>query len=356
MGLYWAVPAPGGGDAAFVAVALAIGWLWAACLFLATSLSGLLILLRDRAAATSIASATAFRRDGIRAIHLESPGLGADARWDSACISGLYHRHRRAPCCSSRRSGAQLRAADRARAPRRAGGSAIPRSIDLDTGRVAPGLRQADRGRRGRTQTASDSRADPCPAEAAVLATPPTSVTSPGCGGGNAHDVHTQRRPAAAAAAANQAQLPQLNVLGQYVKDFSFENPNAPRSLAPSQAAAADQRPDQRRRQPACRDRLRGHAQARRQGRIAGQVLFAFDLTFCGVFRIQNIPQEHIQPMVMIECPRLLFPFAREIDRDRGAQRRLRAVPARSGRFRRAVSAADGAAAAAATPQFTLPT
>ena len=36
-------------------------------------------------------------------------------------------------------------------------------------------------------------------------------------------------------AAANQAQLPQLNVLGQFVKDFSFENPNAPRSLAPSQ-------------------------------------------------------------------------------------------------------------------------
>jgi hypothetical protein len=36
-------------------------------------------------------------------------------------------------------------------------------------------------------------------------------------------------------AAPNQSQLPQLNVLGQYVKDFSFENPNAPRSLAPSQ-------------------------------------------------------------------------------------------------------------------------
>ena len=42
-------------------------------------------------------------------------------------------------------------------------------------------------------------------------------------------------QPPDAAAAANQAQLPQLNVLGQYVKDFSFENPNAPRSLAPSQ-------------------------------------------------------------------------------------------------------------------------
>lgn len=61
--------------AAFVAVALAIGWLPAVCLFLATSLLGLLMLRRagrkdfDR-------FRDAFRRDGIRAIHLESPGLG----------------------------------------------------------------------------------------------------------------------------------------------------------------------------------------------------------------------------------------------------------------------------------------
>jgi preprotein translocase subunit SecB len=111
----------------------------------------------------------------------------------------------------------------------------------------------------------------------------------------------------------NQTQLPQLNVLGQYVKDFSFENPNAPRSLAPSQEqpqlnvqinvgvsqlAATDYEVTLK---------LDGKAESK------GMVLFAFDLTFCGMFRIQNIPQEHIQPMIMIECPRLLFPFAREI-------------------------------------------
>ena len=45
----------------------------------------------------------------------------------------------------------------------------------------------------------------------------------------------------------------------------------------------------------------------------SGSVLFAFDLTFAGVFRIQNVPQESLQPIIMIECPRLLFPFAREI-------------------------------------------
>jgi len=45
----------------------------------------------------------------------------------------------------------------------------------------------------------------------------------------------------------------------------------------------------------------------------AGSVLFGFDLTYAGVFRIQNVPQENMHPLVMIECPRLLFPFAREI-------------------------------------------
>ena len=119
--------------------------------------------------------------------------------------------------------------------------------------------------------------------------------------------------PAGQQPQAGQQQLPQLNVLGQYVKDFSFENPNAPQSLAPTQeqpqlniqinigvqaVAATDFEVTLK---------LEGKAESK------GSALFVFDLTFCGVFRIQNIPQEHMQPMLMIECPRLLFPFAREI-------------------------------------------
>ena len=41
--------------------------------------------------------------------------------------------------------------------------------------------------------------------------------------------------------------------------------------------------------------------------------MFAFDLTYAGVFRIRNVPQESMNALVLIECPRLLFPFAREI-------------------------------------------
>src|SRR3954469_10018223 len=110
-----------------------------------------------------------------------------------------------------------------------------------------------------------------------------------------------------------QQTAPQLSVLGQYIKDFSFENPNAPRSLAPTQT------------QPAINIQINvGVGQAaptdyevtlKLEGKAesAGLMLFAFDLTFAGMFRIQNVPAEHLHALVMIECPRLLFPFAREI-------------------------------------------
>jgi len=110
-----------------------------------------------------------------------------------------------------------------------------------------------------------------------------------------------------------QSTSPQLNVLGQYIKDFSFENPNAPRSLAPSQA------------QPTINISINVGLQQLGQAEFevslklegkaenSGTVMFAFELTFAGIFRLQNVPQEHLQPLLLIECPRLLFPYAREI-------------------------------------------
>jgi preprotein translocase subunit SecB len=46
---------------------------------------------------------------------------------------------------------------------------------------------------------------------------------------------------------------------------------------------------------------------------LNGEMLFAFDLSYGGVFRLLNIPQEHIHPVLVIDCARLLFPFARQI-------------------------------------------
>ena len=43
------------------------------------------------------------------------------------------------------------------------------------------------------------------------------------------------------------------------------------------------------------------------------ETLFAFELSYAGIFRVRNIPQEQLHQVVMIECPRILFPFARQI-------------------------------------------
>ena len=48
----------------------------------------------------------------------------------------------------------------------------------------------------------------------------------------------------------------------------------------------------------------------------APDIMFSFDLVYSGIFRVQNVPADALQAIVMIECPRLLFPFARQIVAD----------------------------------------
>ncbi len=106
---------------------------------------------------------------------------------------------------------------------------------------------------------------------------------------------------------------PQLNVMAQYIKDFSFENPNAPKALRPGQ-----QQPQIGIQVAVNATPLEGgdiEVTLKIEGKaeIQGMVMFNFELAFAGAFRISNVPQESLHPVVMIECPRLLFPFAREI-------------------------------------------
>jgi len=105
---------------------------------------------------------------------------------------------------------------------------------------------------------------------------------------------------------------PQLNVVAQYIKDLSFENPHAPQSVTPGQHPQISIQINVNAKP------LQGHdveVELKLDGKaeLSGNVLFSFDLLYAGVFRIQNVPQENLHPLIMIECPRLLFPFAREI-------------------------------------------
>ncbi len=109
-----------------------------------------------------------------------------------------------------------------------------------------------------------------------------------------------------------QDKPPQLNVLAQYIKDFSFENPNAPKALKPGQQPAISIQVNVNA-TPLDGSDLEVVLKIEGKAEVDKAILFSFELSYGGAFRIQNVPQESMHPVVMIECPRLLFPFAREI-------------------------------------------
>ncbi len=110
-----------------------------------------------------------------------------------------------------------------------------------------------------------------------------------------------------------QMTMPQIGVLAQYVKDLSFENPHAPRSLAPSAQQPAINIQINVDAAPMSETDVEVSLRLEGKAESQGMLLFGFELVFAGIFRIQNVPPDSLQPMVLIECPRLLFPFAREI-------------------------------------------
>jgi preprotein translocase subunit SecB len=120
----------------------------------------------------------------------------------------------------------------------------------------------------------------------------------------------------APAAAAQPQTQPGIHVLGQYIKDLSFENPAAPNSLrASDKAPKLDVNVNVNVRPQAQSDfevELKIDARATR----GDETLFIAEVVYAGLFQIRNVPQEHVQPLLLVECPRLLFPFARQIVAD----------------------------------------
>ncbi len=105
----------------------------------------------------------------------------------------------------------------------------------------------------------------------------------------------------------------QLHMLAQYVKDLSFENPGAPDSLSATKGSPKiDVSVDvqaKRRSNTEFEVALKLSATAKRDE----DVIFITELVYAGLFQMTNIPEEQIQPIVLIECPRLIFPFARRV-------------------------------------------
>ena len=109
---------------------------------------------------------------------------------------------------------------------------------------------------------------------------------------------------------------PQLQLVGQYVKDLSFENPGIGMAVqrpqiefnVDLQARRIGEQP-----QP---PQYEVEMKLRVTATDSGKPMFLLELAYAGIFLLNNVPEDSVQPIVMIECPRLLFPFARRIIAD----------------------------------------
>ena len=126
----------------------------------------------------------------------------------------------------------------------------------------------------------------------------------------------TQTTGDAPEAANGQANGPGIRILAQFVRDFSFENPNAPESLRATEG------------QPNIEMNVEMSARSREDGlfevdlklsakAVRGETaIFVVELVFGGLFAIEGVPVEDLELVLLIECPRFLFPFARRLIAD----------------------------------------
>jgi preprotein translocase subunit SecB len=123
-----------------------------------------------------------------------------------------------------------------------------------------------------------------------------------------------ENTPAGTATNGNAQQTkPTLNVLAQYVKDLSFESPGAPNSLRGRDKAPGININVNVSANPLSEKEFDVNLTLNAKATFEAEVLFNVELVYGGVFRIEGFPQEHMLPLLFIECPRLLFPFARQI-------------------------------------------
>ena len=110
-----------------------------------------------------------------------------------------------------------------------------------------------------------------------------------------------------------------MNVMAQFVRDMSFENMVAQKGLS-----AAEVQPDiQVAVSLDARKRSADHQydvitkyKVTSKNKVNGDTLFLLEVDYAGVFHIEGVTEDQIHPFLLIECPRLLFPFVRRIISD----------------------------------------
>jgi preprotein translocase subunit SecB len=122
-------------------------------------------------------------------------------------------------------------------------------------------------------------------------------------------------------AAGNGAAAPQvrMQVLAQYIRDMSFENIVAQKGLSGAEVQPDIQVAvslDARKRQADHQFDVLTKFKVTSKNKVNGENLFLLELEYGGTFHIEGVPEEQLHPFLLIECPRLLFPFVRRIISD----------------------------------------
>jgi preprotein translocase subunit SecB len=109
---------------------------------------------------------------------------------------------------------------------------------------------------------------------------------------------------------------PSIHCLAQYVKDLSFENPNAINAVH-DEGGAPDVSINVQINTAKVQDNVY-EVTLSIDGKAvrADKHLFLLEMHYAGLFSIENIPPEHLEPVLFIHCSTLLFPFARQIVAD----------------------------------------
>lgn len=107
-----------------------------------------------------------------------------------------------------------------------------------------------------------------------------------------------------------------ITVNAQYIKDFSFENPNAPRSLVNSGKPPNVEVNINVEARPLSDDSYEVALKVSASAKTEEMTAFVVELTYGCIMTLSGFSEDQIQPVLMIEGPRLIFPFARQVIAD----------------------------------------
>lgn len=110
-----------------------------------------------------------------------------------------------------------------------------------------------------------------------------------------------------------QAQGPAIRVLNQYIKDLSFENPGASVQEQPNIELGIDVGATPR---EGAENTYEVTLKLQARAGTKETALFLLEMDYAGLFQVQGFQSSDLEAVLLIECPRILFPFARRIIAD----------------------------------------